>query len=46
MAHDHRAAALLGAGQTRKQEQTMPVLLWLLGMPIGLIIILMLIGVA
>jgi hypothetical protein len=30
----------------RKKENTMPVLLWLLGMPITLIIILMLVGVA
>jgi hypothetical protein len=46
MACDRRQAALLDARSITTRRKTMPVLLWLLGMPIGLIILLMLVGVA
>lgn len=44
MARHHRPQSL--SIDTLEKEHTMPILLWLLGMPIGLIILLMLIGFA
>jgi uncharacterized membrane protein (UPF0136 family) len=49
LASDHRSPAhLIAAFATReaKKERTMPVILWLLGMPLSIIILLMLLGVA
>jgi CHASE1-domain containing sensor protein len=45
MAHGHRPISLKRhAAFQRSKERTMPVLLWLLGVPISLIILLMLFG--
>ena len=40
-----RINALLSRGEKQKRSGVMPILLWLLGVPITLIIVLMLVGV-
>ena len=39
------AAAPRGAPNLARREQVVPIMLWLLGVPIGLIIVLLLLGV-
>jgi hypothetical protein len=41
-----RASSALSRRHSPLEEQQMPILLWLLGVPLGLVIVLMILGVA
>jgi hypothetical protein len=45
MAREHSAMSRVGFARNRPGSEPMPILLWLLGVPLGLVILLVLLGV-